>query len=201
MDAKESLESRAATRLAARSAGLTSVEAPRVAVLACSDAPWDAASLFDGPVCRVLSPGNLVSPEGEPSAAAVTVEHAVVTLGVEAVVVCGHEGCDAMAALLDPRRAAQRPAFAAWIGNAESTRAHVAAACAGQPFEERHYAAIVDNVWRQLQNLESHAFIASRLRAGTLSLHGWIVEADGQTLLAYAPEYDDFVRVAPADPA
>jgi carbonic anhydrase len=103
-----------------------------------------------------------------------TIEYAVDVLQVRAIVVCGHSDCGAMRALLTPERVANLPTVAAWLRQAESARRIVA-----EHYADHDEAAIVDalveeNVVAQIEHLETHPSVNSRLRRGDLDIYGWV---------------------------
>lgn len=128
-------------------------------------------------VCRNI--GNIVPAYGEMlGGVSAVVEYAVVALGVDHIVICGHSGCGAMKALAHPedRILASMPTVIAWLRNAAAARSVV-----NVLHPELHDAAAVEalveqNVLTQLGHLRTHPAVAARLAGGELRLHGWVYD-------------------------
>jgi carbonic anhydrase len=157
---------------------LAETQSPSVLFITCADSrivpdlilQSDPGDLF---VCR--NAGNIIPPYGEMTGGvSATIEYAVDVLQVRAIVVCGHSDCGAMRALLTPERVANLPTVAAWLRQAESARRIVA-----EHYANHDEAAIVDalveeNVVAQIEHLETHPSVISRLRRGDLDIYGWV---------------------------
>lgn len=117
--------------------------------------------------------GNLVPRAGATPAddsVAATIEYAVQVLGVGTITVCGHSGCGAMAALLG--EVPDLPGLRNWLRHGRQSLARFVA-------EERAEddAGPLDrlcrvNVIQQLDNLRTHPFVDTLVRAGKLELTG-----------------------------
>ncbi|MEV4327393.1 SulP family inorganic anion transporter [Microbispora rosea] len=101
---------------------------------------------------------------------AATIEYAVKVLDVRMITVCGHSGCGAMSALLG--EVPDLPALRNWLRHGRQSLARFVAA---EPCDDD--AGPLDrlcrtNVIQQLDNLRSHPFVDTLVRAGKLELTG-----------------------------
>ena len=106
---------------------LVSGQEPDTMLITCSDSRICPESMFGykpGEVFVLRNAGNIVPSYGQGSSGGevATIEYAVAVLGVKHIVVCGHTGCGAMKALLDPQSVTSLPAVAEWLRSAENTR-------------------------------------------------------------------------------
>src|SRR4051794_6586398 len=87
-------------------AALAERQKPRYMFLTCADSrvdPLDFTDTSAGDMFMERSLGNIVSePGSEGTESTSSIEYAVIALGVEHVIVCGHSQCGAMKALLNP---------------------------------------------------------------------------------------------------
>jgi carbonic anhydrase len=104
------------------------------------------------------------------------IEYAVVALGVQDVVVCGHTDCGAMKGLLDQEGVSAMPTVKTWLRNSEAALSIIQARNPESPG-----AAVLDelidaNVVLQLNHLRTHPSVAGRMAAGVLAVHGWVYD-------------------------
>jgi carbonic anhydrase len=142
--------------------------------------------------CRVV--GNLIPAHGN-NAGGVTsaIEYAAMVLEVQHIIVCGHSDCGAMRAFSQPEKLAELKAVGEWIGHADS-----AIAMAKQQFwhltgDEFLTALAKENVISQLQHLRTHPCVATRLRKGTLQIHGWYYDIGQGTIEQFDEATSSFV--------
>lgn len=163
-----------------RWAELAEGQAPKVMIIACSDSRVDPATIFGarpGEVFVVRNVANLVPPfetGGGRHGVSAALEFAVTKLGVEEVVVLGHGACGGVNAALTRSLADAEPGeggfVAEWISLLDDARDRVAAACGTGAEGQR--ALEQEGVRTSLANLMTFPFVAERVAAGTLSLHG-----------------------------
>ena len=173
---------------------------PKAMVISCSDSrvvpeiitQSDPGEMF---VCR--NAGNIVPPYGDHIGGVTSaIEYAVVGLGIEHIIVCGHTDCGAMKALLHPETLAEMPSVAAWLGHCK---------CAYGVFRHVHDGKVSDkdavrvmameNVVAQLTHLRTHPSVASRVATGDITLHGWLFDIDSGAILAMDGMTGDFSPV------
>jgi len=149
-----------------------------------------------GELFVIRNAGNIVPPFGrQPGGVTATIEFAVVGLGVRHIVVCGHTDCGAMKGLLHPERLSAMPTVAAWLSQADATRRLVLENYATGDEAELVDALIRENVLVQLQNLQTHPSVASRIARGDLSLYGWIYHIRTGEVDSYDGESQRYVRL------
>jgi carbonic anhydrase len=148
---------------------------PEYLVIACSDSRADPATIFNaspGELFVVRNVAGIVPPfesdTGHRGTSA-ALAFAVLQLKVKNILVLGHAQCGGVAAALDGKLAAGIPFLSAWIdllAPALKQSAHV------QDHATRHEAMERDCIRLSLDNLMTFPFIAERVKAGALSLHG-----------------------------
>ena len=157
---------------------LSQGQSPGVLFITCSDSRIDPTLLTSsepGDLFIIRNAGNLVPPYGSQfGGITATIEYGVAVLNVSDIVICGHSDCGAMRALVEPQELDNLPAVKHWLIHAESTRTVVKENFAHLSADEKFSATIQENVLIQLDHLRTHPTVVSRLRRGTLNLHGWV---------------------------
>lgn len=171
-------------------------QAPRALVLACVDSRVDPATIFDaapGEMLVVRNVANLVPPYAPDAAyhgTSAALEFGVRVLQVSDLIVLGHGSCGGVRALLDGAPAGAEDFVAPWMSIASAARAR-ALRC--DTPEARQECCEHEVVKVSLANLMGFPWIAERVAAGRLRLHGaWFAIHSGRlTLLgpdgAFAP--------------
>lgn len=176
---------------------------PHTLFVTCSDSRLDPEALTQsgpGDIFVLRNAGNLVPPFGaERGGAAAAVEYAVAGLGVRHVVVCGHTGCGAMRALLEPSAVADLPATARWLQHAEATRRIVDGRNGHASFADRWDATAEVNVLVQLENLRTHPAVAAALTHGRLLMYGWVFNLRTGEVRNFDPVAGRFVPLPEPD--
>ena len=183
--------------------GLAEAQHPVALWTGCSDSRVDPQLITQskpGTLFVARNPGNIVPPHERPSGMGAAIEYAVEVLGVQHVIVCGHSGCGAMQAVLDPPSVASLPHVRQLIGHAWQPHAARATPSLGEAIER--------NVVLQLRRVSAFPQVARRLAAGQISLHGWTYDVgtgelkarDGETffdlLQVYAPVSPENARAS-----
>lgn len=109
---------------------------------------------------------------GRPSVLA-SIEYAVAVLEVRHVIVCQHLGCGIISRWL--RGEPQVPSSAEGRFERE-VRQLVDASHPGITGRERTRLMVHEHTLSQIENLQTHECIQSRLRTGRIRLHGWVVD-------------------------
>jgi carbonic anhydrase len=150
-------------------------QSPEYLVISCSDSRADPATIFDaapGELFVVRNVAGIVPPcESDISyhGTSAALAFAVMQLKVRNILVLGHAQCGGVAAALDPKLVAGVPFLEHWVDLLEPALAH--SAHIANP-HERHIAMERDCVRLSLENLMTFPFVAERVNAGTLTLHG-----------------------------
>lgn len=175
---------------------LASVQQPRAMFITCADArvvPELITQSSPGDLFITRNVGNVVPPYGQNNGGVSTaIEYAVLALGVQHIVVCGHSDCGAMRAVLDPNVLESMPTVKAWLRQAEVARTVVAENC-GCLNEETLDVLIEENVIAQLDHLKTHPSVAARLASGHLFIHGWVYDIETGAIKAFDDELGDFL--------
>ena len=165
-------------------------QAPQALFIGCCDsraAPEWITQSDPGDLFVTRNVGNIVPPYGSgQTSIGAAIEFAVLQLGVRHVILCGHTDCGGIRALDQVADWLGKPAIARWIEYARPAKTQVEAS--GLPEEERHLAAVRANVLLQLENLRSYDPIRAGVRAGALTLHGWIYHLETGIIEAYDSE-------------
>ena len=175
---------------------LASGQHPSALFIGCSDSRVDPSIITQarlGDLFVLRNAGNIVpchgaSNGGEPA----TIEYAVTALGVKDIIVCGHSGCGALQAMLQPDRMAKLPLVRGWLGHADATRQIVAENYGKFSGGALLDIAVREHVLVQIENLQTHPAVAVKLQRGDLTLHGWIYQMDTGEVLAYSSADGDF---------
>ncbi len=157
---------------------LSQGQKPGVLFITCSDSRIDPTLLTNaepGELFIIRNAGNLVPPYGAQfGGITATIEYGVAVLNISDIVICGHSDCGAMKALVEPKELDNLPAIKHWLIHAESTRKVVEENYADLSPDDQFSSTIKENVLIQLDHLRTHPTVVSRLRRGTLNLHGWV---------------------------
>lgn len=166
---------------------------PRAMVICCADSrvdPWLIFGAGPGELFVVRNIANLVPPYAPDSAyhgTSAALEYAVRVLAVRDVVVLGHAQCGGVGALLNGAPPEAADFVAPWVRIAERARAQVLAC--DDPVE-RQFRGECATIKLSLDNMLTFPWIAERVAAGALRLHGThfdiasgalrLLDADGQ---------------------
>jgi carbonic anhydrase len=177
-------------------------QAPSTLFITCSDSrvvPNLFTQTGPGEMFTLRNAGNIVPPYGASNGGeSPTIEYAVGILGVQHIVVCGHSGCGAMSALLQPELVAKMPAIAAWLNQAEATRRILDENYAQLTGAARLNVAIQENVLVQIENLETHPSVRARLGRNELTIHGWVYKFETGQVFAYSTDERKFLPMSEA---
>lgn len=170
---------------------------PETLFITCSDSrinPNLITQTEPGELFIIRNAGNIVPPFGAANGGeAATIEFAVVGLGVQNIILCGHSHCGAMKGLLSPESLAKLPTMAAWLSHAEATRWVARQRYADRTEADLLNITIQENVLVQLENLRTHPVVAVAVASGKLKLHGWVYKFETGQVFAYAPQEGQFV--------
>ena len=157
-------------RLAARG------QKPETFVVACSDSRVDPQLIFNagpGELFVSRNVANLVppyQPDAHYHGTSAALEFAVRVLEVKQIVVLGHAQCGGVHAMLQGAPPGAQDFVANWIKIAEPARAEALAADLPEP--ERQRFCELCCVRLSLRNLRTFPWVAERVAAGNLTLHG-----------------------------
>ena len=150
---------------------------PKVMLIACADSRADPSDIFNaypGEMFVVRNVANIVPPVDDNSSyhgTASAIEYAVTVLGVELIVVMGHESCGGVQGCLDGMGHDPNAGYVGrWLSIINSVRDRVFAR--EVPSEDVVFEMELENVRHSLENLRSYPFIQEAMNSGHLSLLG-----------------------------
>ena len=177
---------------------------PEVMVIACSDSRTDPAIICGarpGDLFVVRNVAALVPPyeaDGRPHGTASAIEFGVKALGVRHIVVLGHSFCAGVRCLLEHDHGGRPFEFVSdWVEVAREVREEmdglVTEAERALVARQAEQAAVLGS----LRHLAGYPFIAERVAAGTLALHGWYFHFGWGVLQAAAGPRGPFRQMDP----
>ncbi|MGE1076266.1 carbonic anhydrase, partial [Pseudomonas fragariae (ex Marin et al. 2024)] len=146
---------------------LATAQSPRAMFITCADSrivPELITQSSPGDLFVTRNVGNVVPPYGQMNGGVSTaIEYAVLALGVQHIIVCGHSDCGAMRAVLNPASLEKMPTVRAWLRHAEVAKSMVEDNCDCANEGESMKVLTEENVIAQLQHLRTHPSVASRM--------------------------------------
>jgi len=181
---------------------------PEACMITCADSrivPNLITNSEPGQLFIIRNVGNVVpcygtSNNGELAA----VEYAVVELGIKDLIVCGHTGCGAMKALLNPPKpgaASRTPSVFQWLRHADAVVEILKAHYSHLKGDALVKAAAEENVLVQLEHIRTLPVVAARISSGEVRLHGWMYKIDSGEVFHYDAAVGQFVRFGAAGPS
>lgn len=179
-------------------------QSPKVLMISCADSrvvPEHIMQAKPGDLFVCRNAGNIVPPYAQANGGVTsTVEYAVAALGVTDVIVCGHSGCGAMAALMNPESLEGLPNVEAWLRHSQAARQVVQQSYPELDGQAAVRAASLENVVVQIAHLRTHPAVAPRIAKGDLTLHGWFIDIHSGEILALDGEAGRFLPVRDGEP-
>jgi len=178
---------------------LASSQNPKALFISCSDSrlvPELVTQQDPGQLFVIRNAGNIVPSFGpEPGGVSVTIEYAVVALGVTDIVICGHSTCGAMKAIATCQCLDPMPAVAHWLHYSDAAKAVVEKKTYATE-EDKVNAMVQENVIAQLNNIKTHPSVAVGLRNNALRLHGWVYDIESGAIRALEKDTKEFVLLS-----
>lgn len=181
---------------------LRHAQRPRTMVIACCDSRVDPAILTGaapGEMFVVRNVANLVPPYdlgGNFASVPAALEFAVQSLEVEHVIVLGHARCGGIHALMSGAEPGGE-FIGKWVSIAQRARERVLAELPDKPPALQERACEQAAILVSLENLMTYPWIARRVEAGSLHLHGWYFDIGQGELLGYSPLGTAFEPLVP----
>lgn len=164
---------------------------PRALVVCCVDSRVDPAMIFDaapGELLTLRNVANLIppyAPDALHHGTSAAIEFGVRVLEVPDIVVLGHGHCGGVHALLQGAPETARDFVAPWMAIAEPARERALRAAASP--EARQQACEYEVIKVSLANLMTFPWVAERVQAGKLALHGaWFAIHSGALMMLRA---------------
>jgi carbonic anhydrase len=173
---------------------------PETLFITCSDSrvvPNLITNTAPGELFIVRNVGNIVPSvdRGFVGGVSAAIEYAVLVLGVDHVIVCGHTNCGAVDAILHPERATHLKYVPRWLSESERIPKLIEERYGHLDVESRMTAAVQENVLAQLENLRSFDFVCAGLDAGTLTMSGWVYQISTGSVFDYDPISEQFLQL------
>jgi carbonic anhydrase len=159
----------------------TTPQQPRTLIVTCADSRIDPELITGsttGDLFTTRNIGNMVPAYGEMlGGVSAVVEYAVSFLKVKHIVICGHNDCGAMKALLDPAGMESMPTVRSWMRNATAALSVAnSLAVPGEAPEVMARRLTEENVLLQMQHLRTHPSVAGAMARGELTISGWVYD-------------------------
>ncbi|WP_378954526.1 carbonic anhydrase [Pelosinus sp. sgz500959] len=159
---------------------LKAEQKPHTLFITCSDSRVDPNMItgtLPGELFIIRNIANLVPPYRQtPEYVATTsaIEYAVLALGVENIIVCGHSNCGGCAACLRPSDfLVKMPHTRKWLELAHPVRDRVLKEIPDSDPEARKWMMEQVNVVEQLKHLMAYPYIRQKISSRQLTLSGW----------------------------
>ena len=153
---------------------------PHTLFVGCSDSrvvPNLITSTHPGELFIVRNVANIIPPYRQTEEYVATtsaVEYAVLVLGVDSIVVCGHSNCGGCAAMNLPDEQLEHiPHVRKWLDVSREVRGRVDRLMTGESPEEREWLTEQVNILVQMKNLLTYPYIKERYDRGELNIYGW----------------------------
>ena len=164
---------------------------PRALWVGCADSrviPERILGAVSGDVFVVRNVANIVPPsETKSTSIGAAVEYAVQALNIEEIIVCGHEECGGMKALMSGADVETMPNLAEWIQYSH-------ASCCGEKGENLE-EVVKTNAVQQLEHLRTYPCVAEAERERGLRLWAFYYGLKNGSLQLYDPESTKWVIV------
>jgi carbonic anhydrase len=171
------------------------VQRPHTLFVTCADSRVDPELITQcgpGEIFVSRNIGNIVPAYGEMiGGVSAVLEYAVMELGVDHVIVCGHTDCGAMKALIQYDSLSTLPVTKAWLRNAEAALS--VAREAENP--DLLHALTEENVLLQMMHLRTHPSVAGKIARRKLSIYGWIYDIANGDVRIHDPNRDQFLSI------
>ncbi|MBL8565967.1 MAG: hypothetical protein JNM89_09640 [Hyphomicrobiaceae bacterium] len=168
----------------------TAKQKPRLLWIGCSDSrvvPAQITGADPGELFEIRNIANSVPPANSfDDSVGAAIEYAVLHLGVDDIVVCGHTGCGGVAALVEGDSVGETSHLSRWI---DLTRpAHALIKAAGVTGPARLDETAKAHVQFQIDNLMTYGIVREGVERGSIGVHGWLYDMREGRLLAYDPD-------------
>ena len=190
--------------LAERFRKLASGQSPDTLFVTCAGQPRGANLLLStdpGDLFTMRNVGNLIPPAtadgvstGDLSEAS-AIEYAVSVLKVPNIVVCGHSGCGAMKAVLDPEMVAGSPNLGRWLYHADTAAFRLAQDGPLDASRPAYDQLSQLNVLTQLDHLATYPVVREQVARGLLQLIGWWFDIATGDMHAWREQDRSFVLI------
>lgn len=172
---------------------------PHTLFIACSDSRIDPNLITGtkpGELFIIRNIANIVPPKrntAEYVAATSAIEYAVLMLGVENIIICGHSNCGGCAASLKPPELLNElPHTKKWLELMNPVRERILKEIPEKEPEVREWMMEQGNIVEQLNHLMTYSYIEKRVSEGRLKLSGWYYIIETGEIFIYDSETREF---------
>ncbi len=173
---------------------------PHTLFIACSDSRVDPNMItgtLPGELFIIRNIANIVPPYRETSEYVATtsaIEYAVLVLGVENIIVCGHSNCGGCAACLSQSPLLDIvPHTRKWLELAHPVRDRVIAEIPENEPAARAWMMEQANVQEQLKHLMTFPYIREKFISGQLKISGWHYIIETGEVFIYNGDEEEFL--------
>lgn len=173
---------------------------PHTLFISCSDSRVDPNMItgsLPGELFIVRNIANIVPPFRDTHdyvATTSAIEYAVLNLGVENIIVCGHSNCGGCAACLKPEEYLDElPHTKKWLELSYPVRDRVLKELSEEDYGKREWLMEQANVAEQLKHLLSYPYIKERVKNGKLKLSGWHYIIETGEVFIYNKDAGEFI--------
>jgi carbonic anhydrase len=156
---------------------------PKLLWIGCSDSrvvPDTITNSDPGSLFVVRNIANIVPPAGSgDDSVGAAIEYAVLHLGVDDIVICGHTGCGGVKAMQEGLPGPE-------------THLHRWVKLGSVPAGISHLDAVKQNVLAQRNNLWTYAVVRERAADKRLNVHEWLYDMETGEILAFDAETNDW---------
>lgn len=179
--------------------GLGKKQKPHTLFIACSDSRVDPnliTGTLPGELFIVRNIANIVPPfriTEEYLATTSAIEYAVVELGVENIIVCGHSNCGGCAACMNMAEDDNHlPHTKKWLELLAPVRERVLHEIGNKEPEAQEWMMEQVNVVEQLKHLVTYPYIKEKIQSKELALSGWHYIIETGEVFIYDKETEAF---------
>ncbi len=178
---------------------LKSSQNPTTLFISCCDSRIDPNMLtgsLPGELFIIRNIANIVPPfrkTKEYVATTSAIEYAVLMLGVENIIVCGHSNCGGCAACLKPEGYLDElPNTKKWLELSKPVRDKVIGSVEPGDYGKIEWLMEQANVVEQLKNLLSYPYIRERVKNQSLKISGWYYIIETGEVYIYDKDTGEF---------
>ena len=170
---------------------------PSTLIISCVDqriAPADILATNPGELYVVTNVGGLVPKYSSSGVHGIlaAIEHAVVDLEVENIIVFGHAKCDSIKMMMSNKFATNTDGLSnsmkTWLSIASEARDAVKKDLSNKSAEEQQNACEHESILVSLRNLLGYPYINERLENGLLNIFGWHFDIETGDIKALDPD-------------
>ena len=153
---------------------------PHTLFIGCADSrvvPNLITRTHPGELFTVRNIANIVPPyrvTEEYVSTTSSIEYAVLVLGVDSIVVCGHSNCGGCSALnLSSEALDHIPHVRKWLEVSREVKGRVDRLVTSDSPEEREWLTEQINILVQMRNLLTYPYVRKRYERGEINIYGW----------------------------